>query len=215
VNESTIAIVTGPKEGGKTHTAREIVSMHPRSFAIEWRGQLALDGAVTARGYEEMRLALKANSRGKHWLIIHAPSFDVEAGSELVARCVYEIGDCLAVFDEAHAYMSASSLGPWMGRLIREARHAGNGAGANITICSPRLADISTDARTQADVWIVCGSLWTVRDLDTMEQHTSVEFRRETQEPLRDGEHRQIGFDTRTRKRFEVTREELRRLFRL
>jgi|SRR6267378_3129412 len=157
----------------------------------------------------------RANAKRDSWLIIHAPPFDVKAGAELVAHCVYEFGGCLAVFDEAHAYMSASSLGPWMGRLIREARHAGNGAGANIVICSPRLNDIATDARTQADLWIVCGSLWTMRDLQTLEAHTSPDFRRKAEKPLANDRHRQIGFDTRTRKQFDVTRSELRELFRL
>ncbi len=215
MGNATIAIVTGAKEGGKTHTARTILRMHPRILAVEWKRELAVNGAVITRSAEEFRLAIKANAARGCWLILHAPAFDVEAGSELVARAAYEIGGCLAIFEEAHAYMSASSLGPWMGRLIREARHTGGGIGSNVVICSPRLADIATDARTQTDAWIVCGTLWTSRDLDTLEADTSTEFRREAQEPLRDGEHRQIGFDTRMRRRFDVTPEELRRLFRL
>ena len=36
--KATIAIVTGAKEGGKTFTAKEIISMHPRILAVDPHG---------------------------------------------------------------------------------------------------------------------------------------------------------------------------------
>jgi hypothetical protein len=210
---STIAIVTGPKAGGKTFTAREIVSIHPCFFALDVHGgsEFGLDGAVRVRNTAQLKKALLANATRPSWLIVYAPDFDVKDASEVVADVAYGVGRCLAVFDEAHAYMTASRLGERMGRLVLQARHET----VNVVVCSPRLADISTDVRTQADIWVVCGSLWTKPDLDALEEHTSTEFRRAAQEPLEEGQHRRLGFDTRTRKPFDVTREELRRLFRL
>ena len=209
--KATIAIVTGAKEGGKTFTAKEIVSMHPRILVVDPHGsEFDLPGRVTVRNAAELGKAIQANKANPTFLIVYSPEFDVGAASETIAGLAFASGRCLVVFDEAHGYMSASKIGPHLGRLVRQARHSE----VNVVLCSPRLADISTDVRTQADCLIVCGPLWVARDLDALEENTSTEFRRAAQEPMKRGEYRRIGFDTRAREQFNVTRQELRGLFR-
>jgi hypothetical protein len=211
-NQTTTSIVTGPKGGGKTFTAREIISLHPRILALDPHGgEFALPGALAVRSREQLFEAMKANWKRPCWLIVMTPDFDVEDASEAVAFRAFERVGCLAVFDEAHAYMSAGQLGDEMGRLTMQARHRR----VNLCFCSPRLADLATDVRTQTDAWIVCGNLWTKADLDAVEEHTSTEFRRACQEPVAPGEYRRLGFDTRTRQQFDVTRPVLRDLFRV
>lgn len=84
-----------------------------------------------------------------------------------------------------------------------------------IVLASPRLGDLNANARTQADLWIVCGPIWTVRDLDVIEENTSTQFRRACQEPMEHGQFRQLAFDTRRREQVEVSKEKLRELFRV
>ncbi len=210
MKKSTICILTGPKGAGKTFTARDIISLHPRVLAVDPHGsEFSLPGAVAVSDDDEMLAALRANWKRPSWLITYTPEFDVEAASESVAWRAFERGNCLAVFDECGTYMHATKMGRQMQRLIMQSRHRS----VNVVLASPRLADIATDARTQADAWIVCGAMWTARDLETLEEHTSPEFRRAVQEALKLGEHRRLGFDTRTRQSFEVTHANLRRLF--
>lgn len=210
MKKSTICILTGPKGSGKTHTAREIISLHPRILAVDPHGsEFSLPGAIAVSDDDELLTALKANWKAPAWLISYTPAFDIEAASESIALRAFERGNCLAVFDECGTYMRAGKMGQQMQRLIMQSRHRS----VNVVLASPRLADISTDARTQTDAWITCGALWTARDLDTLEEHTSADFRRAVQEPLESGAHRHLGFDTRAREAFEVTRANLRRLF--
>ena len=209
---STISVITGAKCAGKTHTAREILLMHPRGPALDVHGkEFWTTGAVWVADGVALKEALRVNRARDSWLITFTPDFDVAGASELLAWHAFQTGNCLAVFDEAHGYMTASGMGEQMGRLIRQARHRS----VNLVLASPRLVDLSTGARFQADAWIVCGSLWTARDLETLEQHTSVEFRRQAQEPIERGEYRRLGFDTVTRQEFPVDRENLRKLFRV
>lgn len=47
MKQSTIAILTGSKGSGKTFTQREIISLHPRIYALEPHGgEFKLSGAV-------------------------------------------------------------------------------------------------------------------------------------------------------------------------
>lgn len=212
MKHSTIAILTGSKGSGKTHTLREIIWLHPRIFALEPHGgEFRLRGVVETRDAEEFFDATKENWRSPSFLIVCVPDYDVQAASEEVARLAYDRGNVLAVFDEAADYMTASSMGDEMGKLIRQSRHRN----VNVVLASPRLADLNSNARTQADLWIVCGPVWTVRDLDVIEENTSAEFRRAAQEPMQHGEFRRLAFDTRTREQVEVTKEKLRELFRI
>lgn len=212
MKQSTIAILTGAKGGGKTHTTREIISIHPRIFALEPHGgEFKLSGAVETYDAEEFLDAAKVNWRRPSFLIICTPDYDIEKASEEVARLAYRRGSVLAVFDEAGDYMSATRMGDEMGRLIRQSRHRN----VNVVLASPRLADLNANARTQADLWIVCGPIWTVRDLDVIEENTSVEFRRACQEPMQHGQFRRLAFDTRTREQVELSKEKLRQLFRV
>ncbi|MGB7766748.1 MAG: hypothetical protein WBL33_17135, partial [Candidatus Acidiferrales bacterium] len=148
---------------------------------------------------------------GRSFLIILRPDYEIEAASEEVARLAYSHGNVLAIFDEAANYMTANRMGDEMGRLIRQSRHRN----VNIVLASPRLADLNTNARTQADLWIVCGPIWTLRDLDVIEENTSAEFRRACQEPMQHGEFRRLAFDTRTREQVELRKDKLRELFRV
>lgn len=210
MKQSTIAILTGAKGSGKTHTQREIISLHPRIFALEPHGgEFKLRGAVETSDAEEFFEAANENWHRPSFLIVCVPDYDVQAASEEVARLAYNRGNVLAVFDEAADYMTASSMGDEMGKLIRQSRHRN----ANIVLASPRLADLNSNARTQADLWIVCGPVWTVRDLDVIEENTLPEFRRACQEPMQHGEFRRLAFDTRTREQIELSKEKLRELF--
>lgn len=210
MKQSTIAILTGAKGGGKTHTSREIIALHPRIYALEPHGgEFKLHGAVEVDGVEEFFEAARANWRAPSFLIVCVPDYEVQAASEEVARLAYDRGNVLAVFDEAADYMTASSMGDEMGKLVRQSRHRN----VNIVFASPRLADLNANARTQADLWIVCGPVWTQRDLDVIEENTSTEFRRACQEPMNHGEYRRLAFDTRTREQVEVSKENLRELF--
>jgi hypothetical protein len=212
MKQSTIAILTGAKGSGKTFTQKEIISLHPRIYAVETHGgEFGLPGAVEVYDAEEFEDAVRVNWSKPSFLIIFVPDYDVEAASEEVARLAYDRGNALAVFDEAADYMTASSMGGEMGKLIRQSRHRN----VNVVLASPRLADLNANARTQADLWIVCGPIWTVRDLDVIEQNTSTEFRRACQEPMAHGQYRRLAFDTRTREQVEVTKEKLRELFRV
>ena len=210
MKQSTIAILTGAKGGGKTHTAREIIALHPRVFALEPHGgEFDLRGRVSVRDTEAFFEAVEANWKGHSFLIIYTPDYGIEAASEEVARQAYDRGDALAIFDEAADYMSAGQMGDEMGKLIRQSRHRN----VNVVLASPRLADLNANARTQADLWIVCGSIWTARDLDVIEENTSIAFRRACQEPMAHGEFRRLAFDTRTREMVEPTKDKLRELF--
>jgi hypothetical protein len=100
-------------------------------------------------------------------------------------------------------------MGPEMGRLVRQSRHRN----CNVVFASPRLADLNANARTQADLWIVCGPIWTQRDLEVIEENTSTEFRRACQEPLAHGEFRRLAFDTRIREQITLDKAKLRKLF--
>lgn len=212
MKHSTIAILTGSKGSGKTHTQREIILLHSRILALEPHGgEFKLRGAVETSDAGEFFEAVKQNWRRPSFLIVCVPDYDVQAASEEVARLAYDRGNVLAIFDEAADYMTASSMGDEMGKLIRQSRHRN----ANIVLASPRLADLNSNARTQADLWIVCGPVWTVRDLDVIEENTSAEFRRACQEPMQHGEFRRLAFDTRTREQVEVSKEKLRELFRV
>lgn len=212
MKQSTIAILTGAKGGGKTHTQREIILLHPRVYALEPHGgEFKLRGAVEVYDTEKFFEAAKTNWRRPSFLIVCVPDYEVWAASEEVARLAYDRGNVLAVFDEAADYMTASSMGDEMGKLVRQSRHHN----VNIVFASPRLADLNANVRTQADLWIVCGPIWTVRDLDVIEENTSVEFRRACQEPMQHGEFRRLAFDTRTREQVEVSKEKLRELFRV
>jgi hypothetical protein len=212
MKHSTIAILTGSKGSGKTHTQREIISLHPRIFALEPHGgEFGLRGAVETSDAEEFFEAAKENWRCPSFLIVCVPDYDVQAASEEVARLAYNRGNVLAVFDEAADYMTALSMGDEMGKLIRQSRHRN----VNIVLASPRLADLNSNARTQADLWIVCGPVWTARDLDVIEENTSAEFRRGCQEPMQHGQFRRLAFDTRTREKVEVSKENLQKLFRV
>jgi hypothetical protein len=210
MKQSTICILTGPKGSGKTYTAREIISLHPRILALDPHGsEFSLPGAVAVSDDDELLVALKANWKTTSWLLTYTPAFDIEMASESIASRAFERRNCLAVFDECGTYMHAGRIGRQMQRLIMQSRHRS----VNVVLASPRLADVATDVRTQADAWVICGALWTARDVDTLEEHTSTEFRRTAQEPLQLGEHRQLGFDTQTRQPFEITRANLQRLF--
>lgn len=212
MKQSTIAILTGAKGGGKTHTAREIISIHPRVFALEPHGgEFKIRGCVSVHDTKKFREAAAANWNRDSFLVILTPDYDMQGASEEVAGLTFRRGSVLAIFDEAADYMAANSMGDEMGRLIRQSRHRN----VNVVLASPRLADLNTNARTQADLWIVCGPIWTARDLDVIEENTSAEFRRDCQEPMKRGEFRRLGFDTRTRERVEPTKEKLRELFRV
>src|SRR5487761_202715 len=212
MKQSTIAILTGAKGGGKTHTAREIISLHPRVLALEPHGgEFNLGGRVSVRDEDDFLEAVKANWGRPAFLIIFTPDYGIEAASEEVARLAYSRGNVLAIFDEAADYMAANSMGDEMGRLIRQSRHRN----VNVVFASPRLADLNANARTQADLWIVCGSIWTARDLEVIEENTSTEFRRACQEPMAHSEFRRLAFDTRTREQVEPNKEKLRELFRV
>ncbi|MGB6482890.1 MAG: hypothetical protein WBE86_05320 [Candidatus Acidiferrales bacterium] len=210
MKQSTICILTGAKGGGKTHTAREIISIHPRVFAMEPHGgEFRLPGAVQVYDAEELREAANANWRRSSFLVVCVPNYDVQEASEEVARLSFDYGNLLAVFDEAADYMTASSMGSEMGRLARQSRHRN----CNVVFASPRLADLNANARTQADLWICCGPIWTRRDLEVIEENTSTEFRRSCQEPLSHGEFRRLAFDTRTREQITLDKAKLRELF--
>lgn len=210
MKQSTIAILTGAKGGGKTHTAREIVSLHPRVLALEPHGgELNFRGCVSVSDEDEFYDAVEANWVRPAFLIVFTPDYGVEAASEEVARQSYDRGYVLAIFDEASDYMGANRMGEEMGKLVRQSRHRS----VNVVFSSPRLADLNVNVRTQADIWIVCGSIWTARDLDVIEENTSTEFRRACQEPMQRGEFRRLAFDTRTREQVEPTKERLRALF--
>jgi len=212
MKQSTIAILTGAKGGGKTHTAREIISLHPRVYALEPHGgEFNLPGRVTVRDADAFFEAVKANWRRPAFLIIFTPDYGIEDASEEVARQAYDRGGVLAIFDEAADYMAANSMGDEMGKLIRQSRHRN----VNVVFASPRLADLNANVRTQADIWVIVGSIWTARDLDVIEENTSSEFRRACQEPMQHGEFRRLAFDTRTRQQVEPTKEKLRELFRV
>lgn len=212
MKQSTIAILTGSKGGGKTFTQREIISIHPRIFAIEPHGgEFNFRGAVEVYDTDEFSDAVEANRNRLTFLIIFTPDYSIVEASEEVARQAFECGSVLAIFDEASDYMTASTMGEEMGRLIRQSRHAN----VNIVLASPRLSDLNANARTQADLWIVCGPVWTQRDLEVIEENTDADFRRACQEPMQHGEYRRLAFDTRTRERVEVSKEKLRELFRV
>lgn len=212
MKQSTIAILTGAKGGGKTHTAREIISIHPRVYALEPHGgEFNLRGRVSVHDTEEFFDAASANWKRPSFLIVLTPDYDIENASEEVARLAYDRGNVLAIFDEAADYMAANSIGDEMGKLVRQSRHRN----VNVVFASPRLADLNANARTQADLWIICGVVWTARDLDVIEENTSTEFRRACQEPMQRGEFRRLAFDTRTREQVEVSKEKLRELFRV
>lgn len=212
MKQSTIAILTGAKGGGKTYTAREIISLHPRVYALEPHGgEFNLRGRVSVRDTGAFFEAVEVNWRRPSFLIVLTPDYDIENASEEVARLAYDRGNVLAIFDEAADYMSAGQMGDEMGKLIRQSRHRN----VNVVFASPRLADLNANARTQADLWIICGSIWTARDLDVIEENTSTEFRRACQEPMAHGEFRRLAFDTRTREQVEVSKEKLRELFRV
>jgi hypothetical protein len=212
MKQSTIAILTGAKGGGKTYSAQEIIALHPRIYALEPHGgEFKLRGAVETRDTEDFFEAVKANWRSRSFLIILRPDYEIEAASEEVARLAYDRGNVLAIFDEAANYMTAGTMGDEMGKLIRQSRHRN----VNIVLASPRLADLNANVRTQADLWIVCGPIWTLRDLDVIEENTSAEFRRACQEPMQHGEFRRLAFDTRTRERVELSKERLHELFRI
>ena len=212
MRNSTIAICTGAKESGKTYTARRIIALHPRIYALEPHGmEFALPGLVTARNEEEFSEAVRANWKRSAFLICYTPDYEIGDASEHIAEMAFRRGNVLAVFDEAHDYLSASQIGPEMRRLVTQSRHRN----VNLVFCSPRLSDISTTIRTQADLWIVAGVIWTARDLDVIEENTSPEFRRAAQEPLAHGQHRVICFDTRTREMVEPNDATLRERFRM
>lgn len=212
MKQSTIAILTGAKGSGKTHTMREIISIHPRIFAVEPHGgEFKLSGSVEAHDSEKAFEAAKVNWRRPSFLIVCTPDYDIEETSEEVARLAYRRGHVLAVFDEAADYMSATRMGDEMGKLVRQSRHRN----VNLVFASPRLADLNANLRSQADLWIVCGPVWTQRDLDVIEENTSMEFRRACQEPMQHGEFRRLAFDTRTRQEIQVSGEKLRELFRV
>ena len=212
MKQSTIAILTGAKGGGKTHTAREIISIHPRVYALEPHGgEFNLRGRVSVHDTEEFFDAVEANWKRPSFLIVLTPDYDIENASEEVARLAYDRGNVLAIFDEAADYMAANSMGDEMGKLVRQSRHRN----VNVVFASPRLADLNANARTQADLWIVCGSIWTARDLAVIEENTSAEFRRACQEPMQHGEFRRLAFDTRTREQVDLSKDKLRELFRV
>jgi len=212
MKQSTIAICTGGKGGGKTFTAREIISIHPRTFALEPHGsEFNLPGRVAARDADGFFEAVKANWHRPFFLVVYTPEYNVEQASEDLACRAFEHRGCLAIFDEASDYMAANSMGAEMGRLIRQSRHRS----VNVVLAPPRLADLNANARTQADLWIVCGPIWTARDLEVIEENTSTEFRRACQEPMQHGDFRRLAFDTRTREMVEPTKEKLRELFRV
>lgn len=212
MKQSTIAILTGGKGGGKTFTQREIISIHPRIYALEPHGgEFNLRGGVETADADAFEEAAEQNWTRSAFLVICVPDYDVRGASERVAALAYERGNVLAVFDEAADYMTASSMGDEMGKLVRQSRHRN----VNVVFASPRLADLNANARTQADLWIVCGPIWTQRDLDVIEENTSTEFRRACQEPMNHGEYRRLAFDTRTREQVEVSKEKLRELFRV
>lgn len=212
MKQSTIAILTGSKGSGKTFTQREIISLHPRIYALEPHGgEFKLSGAVEVCDTEEFFEAAKVNWRTPSFLIVCVPDYDIQATSEEVARLAYSRGNVLAVFDEAADYMTASSMGNEMSRLIRQSRHRN----VNLVFASPRLADLNANLRNQADLWVICGPCWTARDLDVIEENTSAEFRRACQEPMQHGQYRRLAFDTRTREQVEVSKDKLRELFRV
>ncbi|MGC1105478.1 MAG: hypothetical protein WA876_02990 [Candidatus Acidiferrales bacterium] len=212
MKHSTIAILTGSKGAGKTFTQREIISLHPRIYALEPHGgEFKLRGAVETGDADAFEEAAEKNWARSAFLVICVPDYDVSEASERVAALAYERGNVLTVFDEAADYMTASRMGEEMGKLIRQSRHRN----VNIVLASPRLADLNSNARTQADLWIVCGPIWTVRDLDVIEENTSTEFRRSCQESMNHGEYRRLAFDTRMREQIEVSKEKLRELFRV
>ena len=212
MQQSTIAILTGSKGSGKTFTQREIISLHPRIYALEPHGgEFKLSGAVEVCDTEEFFEAAKVNWRTPSFLIVCVPDYDIQATSEEVARLAYSRGNVLAVFDEAADYMTASSMGNEMSRLIRQSRHRN----VNLVFASPRLADLNANLRNQADLWVICGPCWTARDLDVIEENTSAEFRRACQEPMQHGQYRRLAFDTRTREQVEVSKDKLRELFRV
>lgn len=212
MKHSTIAILTGSKGSGKTFTEREVISLHPRIYALEPHGgQFNFRGAVEVSDAEDFSQAAIENWQRSSFLVIITPDYNIEEDSEEVAATAYDRGNVLAVFDEAADYMTASSMGEEMGKLVRQSRHRN----VNVVFASPRLSDLNANLRTQADLWIVCGPVWTVRDLDVIEENTSTEFRRACQEPMQHGAFRRLAFDTRTREQVEVNKEKLRELFRV
>jgi hypothetical protein len=87
MKHSTIAILTGSKGSGKTYTQREIISLHPRIYALEPHGgEFNLRGAIEVRDTEELFDAAKTNWRRPAFLIVCVPDYDVQAASEEVAR---------------------------------------------------------------------------------------------------------------------------------
>jgi hypothetical protein len=86
MKKSTICILTGPKGSGKTYTAREIISLHPRILAVDPHGsEFSLPGVIAVSDSDELLAASRANWKRPSWLIAYTLQFDIEAASESVA----------------------------------------------------------------------------------------------------------------------------------